>query len=208
MRTGAAARSSAGTAASRSVTGSSSRGAAATRPPSCRASRCLAARRAAGSTRRPGSCVTCAVTQARPTQASNPKHTAGRSSCARAAGTRGVAAGGAAGGVGAAAAASAAAATAAGRAAASSSDSESRLAPRAALAARRVVAVRLLARGVGALRGTLTGEGDFERRRTGLGFGDLVERAGIVRVFLAPSVAAIGSRPPWQSVSRHPHLLV
>jgi len=42
-----------------------------------------------------------------------------------------------------------------------------------------VVAVRLLARGVGALRGTLTGEGDFERRRTGLGFGDLVERAGI-----------------------------
>ena len=42
-----------------------------------------------------------------------------------------------------------------------------------------MVAVRLFARGVGALRGTLTGEGDFERRRTGLGFGDLVERAGI-----------------------------
>ena len=42
---------------------------------------------------------------------------------------------------------------------------------------RRVVTVRLLARGVGALRGTLTGEGDFDRRRAGLGFGDdLVER--------------------------------
>ena len=77
------------------------------------------------------------MTQARPTHASNPKHAAGRSSCARAAGTRSVAAGGAAGGVGAAAAASAAAATAAGRAATSSSDPESRLAPRAALAACR-----------------------------------------------------------------------
>ena len=42
---------------------------------------------------------------------------------------------------------------------------------------RRVVAVRLVARGVGALRGTLAGEGDFDRRRTGLGFGDL---AGMV----------------------------
>ena len=63
---GAAASSSAGTAASRSVTGSSSRGAAAmrpTRPPCCRPSRCLAARRTAGSTRRPGSCgPTCAGT--------------------------------------------------------------------------------------------------------------------------------------------------
>ena len=44
---------------------------------------------------------------------------------------------------------------------------------------RRVVAVRLLARGVGALRGTLTGDGDLDRRRAGLAFGDFVERVGI-----------------------------
>ena len=41
------------------------------------------------------------------------------------------------------------------------------------------MAVRLVARGVGALRGTLAGEGDFDRRRTGLGFGDL---AGIFKL--------------------------
>ena len=57
-----------------------------------------------------------------------------------------------------------------------SSQLDSSVAPRRT---RRVVAVRLLARGVGALRGTLTGDGDLDRRRAGLAFGDFVERVGI-----------------------------
>ena len=44
---------------------------------------------------------------------------------------------------------------------------------------RRVVAGRLLARGVGALRGALDGDGDFDRRRAGLCFGDFERVGGI-----------------------------